>query len=73
MNNERGFTLVELLIAVAVLGLMMAGLLGLQQQGVYAYLSGAARVEVQQNGRNALDMMTTDLRVARSVTAVGAG
>jgi prepilin-type N-terminal cleavage/methylation domain-containing protein len=73
MSNERGFSLVELLIAVAVLGLMMAGLLGVQQQGVFAYLVGAGRVEVQQNGRVALDIMTADIRAARSVTAVGAG
>jgi prepilin-type N-terminal cleavage/methylation domain-containing protein len=73
MRDERGFTLTELLCATAVLGVMMAGLLSLQQQGVVAYLAGAARVEVQQNARVALEAVLTDLRSARSITALGAG
>jgi prepilin-type N-terminal cleavage/methylation domain-containing protein len=73
MRDERGFTLTELLCATAVLAVMMAGLLSIQQQGVFAYLSGAARVEVQQNARNALEVVMADLRSARSITAVGAG
>jgi prepilin-type N-terminal cleavage/methylation domain-containing protein len=71
--NERGFSLAELLIACAVLGLVMAGILGIQQQGLGAYQVGAARVEVQQNGRAALEIMFNELRTARAVTAVAAG
>jgi hypothetical protein len=48
-------------------------LLALQQQGVFAYLVGAARVEVQQNARVALESVLADLRSARSITALGAG
>ncbi|MBI2217384.1 MAG: prepilin-type N-terminal cleavage/methylation domain-containing protein [Candidatus Rokubacteria bacterium] len=70
--NERGFTLAELLVSVAVLGLVMAGVFVLQQQGQIAYLWGSARVEVQQNARFALDLMTRELRSALSITSVGA-
>jgi prepilin-type N-terminal cleavage/methylation domain-containing protein len=71
--NERGFTLAELLVSVAVLGLVMAGIFVLQQQGQTAYLWGSARVEVQQSARFALDLVTRELRSARSITTVGAG
>ena len=71
--NERGFTLAELLIACAVLGIIMAGVLGIQRQGLGAYQVGAARVEVQQNARAALETMINDIRTAREVTAVFAG
>lgn len=70
--NERGFTLAELLVACAVIGMVMAGIFTLQQQGQMAYLWGSARVEVQQNARLALDLMTRELRSALSVTTMGA-
>jgi len=69
-RDQRGFTLGELLIVVAILGIMLAGLLAVQMQGQQSYLIGSHRVEAQQNGRIALEMMTRELRSARSVTAI---
>lgn len=71
MSGQRGFTLAELLVATAVLGLVMAGLFTLQRQGQAAYLSGAARAEVQQNARHALELFMNELRSAQAITAVG--
>jgi prepilin-type N-terminal cleavage/methylation domain-containing protein len=71
--NERGFTLAELLVASAVLGFIMLGVLLVQRQGLTAYLVGAGRVEVQQNARAALDTVLSEVRLAQSVTAVPAG
>jgi prepilin-type N-terminal cleavage/methylation domain-containing protein len=70
--NQRGFTLAELLVASAVLGLLMLGVFTLQRQGLQSYQIGAARVEVQQNGRAALETMFNEIRTAQAVTAVGA-
>jgi type II secretory pathway pseudopilin PulG len=67
MRNSRGLTLAELLIVCAILGFIMAALFTLQRQGQLAYLTGSARVEVQQNARLALDSMITDLRSALPV------
>ena len=69
-RNQRGFTLAELLIVIAILGLMLAGLLTVQMQGQTSYLIGAHRVEVQQNTRVALDLIIRELRSAQSVTAI---
>ncbi len=71
MNDERGFTLAELLVVVAVLGLIMAAVIGIQQQGQQAYLIGSNRVETQQNARLALAIMTRDLRAACALTSFG--
>lgn len=71
--NERGFTLAELLVASAVLGIIMLGVFTVQRQGISAYLVGTARVEVQQNARAALETMLNDVRLAQAVTAVPAG
>ena len=78
LRDTRGFTLAELLIVCAILGFMMGALFTLQRQGQLAYLTGSARVEVQQNARLALDSMITDLRLAQPVAGstsqvIGAG
>jgi prepilin-type N-terminal cleavage/methylation domain-containing protein len=66
--GSAGFTLVELLVVVAVLGLVLAGLFGLQQQGLNAYLGVSNRVASQQDARVAVDIMSRELRVACSIT-----
>ena len=69
-HDQRGFTLAELLIVIAILGMMLAGIVSVQMQGQQAYLIGSHRVEAQQNGRIALELMVRELRSATSVTAV---
>ena len=69
-RSQRGFSLAELLVVSAVLGVMMAGLLVIQNGGTSAYLIGSSRVAAQQNGRVALEMMVRELRSAQSISAV---
>jgi prepilin-type N-terminal cleavage/methylation domain-containing protein len=63
-RDERGVTLVELLVVAAVVGVLMAGLLGLLRTGVGSYTWGAARVEAQQSARIALERVAKELRDA---------
>jgi len=70
LRDERGFTLAELLVATAVIGLIMAGIFVLQVSGQRAYLFGSNRVETQQNARVALDVITRELRSASSITSL---
>lgn len=71
LADQRGFTMTELLMVTTVLAVILGGLILVQQQGQQAYLFGSHRVEVQQNGRAALELMSRELRSALSVTAVG--
>lgn len=70
LRDQRGFTLTELLVVTTVLGMILAGVVLIQQQGQQAYLFGSHRVEVQQNNRAALELITRELRSAQSVTTV---
>jgi prepilin-type N-terminal cleavage/methylation domain-containing protein len=70
--NEHGFTLAELLVASAVLGFLMLGIFTVQRQGLGAYQVGAARVEVQQNARAALETMFGEIRTAERITVIPA-
>lgn len=63
-QTQKGFTLVELLVAMAVLGVMMTGVLGLLMVGHQSYLVSANLVETQQSARVALDRMIREIRQA---------
>lgn len=63
-NNERGFTLAEMLVTCAIVGLVMAGLLTLVMQGQQAYWFGTTQVDGQQTVRVALERMGKEIREA---------
>lgn len=60
----RGFSLPELLVSLAVLGIVLAGVLGVLRGGLDAYGDGAARVAAQQAARVGLERMARELREA---------
>ena len=63
-DDAAGVTLAELLTSITVLSVLMAGMLGILEQGQRAYAMGAARVEAQQNARVALTRLMADIRAA---------
>ncbi len=64
MNRERGVTLVELLVAVALLSLLMVAFYTIFKGGTKAYETGETRVELIQNARIALDRISSEIRQA---------
>ena len=63
-RDQRGFTLTELLVACALIGLVMAGLFSMLQSGQQTYLTGTNQVEAQQ-----ARLMMSYLRTMRSFIA----
>lgn len=64
MNNERGFTLAEMIVVCAIVGLVMASLLGLVMSGQQAYWFGTTKVDAQQTIRVAMERMVKEIREA---------
>ena len=64
MNNERGYTLAEMLVVCAIVGLVMASLLGLVMSGQQAYWFGTTQVDGQQTARVAIERMSREIREA---------
>ena len=71
LRDQRGFSLAELLVVTAVLGLVMTAVVVVQQKGQQLYTYGSNRVEAQQNARVALDVMTRELRSAQQILTLG--
>jgi len=63
-GNERGFTVVELMIAIAVGGIVMGAVMTSFLSQHRSYLAQDEVVEMQQNARVAMDMLTRDIRSA---------
>jgi prepilin-type N-terminal cleavage/methylation domain-containing protein len=64
MRDERGFTLAEMLVVCALVGLVMASLLGLVMSGQQAFWFGTTQVDAQQTVRVALERMVKEIREA---------
>jgi type IV pilus assembly protein PilW len=64
LRTQHGFTLIELVIALTVGSLLMGGVYGVlvQQRNVYAM--HRQMLEMRQNVRMGLDVMTNDIRMA---------
>ena len=64
MSNERGYTLAEMLVVCAIVGLVMASLLGLVLSGQQAFWYGTTQVDAQQTARVAIERMVKEIREA---------
>jgi len=66
MRNHRGVNLVEIMIVVAICGIIGAGLFSLLK---YVTMSGwtiSAKIELQQNAREALSRISQDFKAAKA-------
>jgi len=63
-RTEGGVSLAELLISLAILGVVLAAVLECLPVALKAYAFGAGRVEAQQSARAALERLAAELREA---------
>jgi type IV pilus assembly protein PilW len=63
-KQEQGFTLVELLVAIAMLGIVMAAIYSTYKSQQDSYVAQEQVAEMQQNLRASLYQMARDLRMA---------
>lgn len=61
---QRGFSLVELMVALVFTSFLMAGLARVYKSSLASFHTGAERLSTQRRGRIAVDMISDDLNAA---------
>jgi prepilin-type N-terminal cleavage/methylation domain-containing protein len=70
--KRRGFSLVELLIVVVLLGIVMGSLMNVILRQQRFYRGAATVIDTRSQLRQAADVLPTDLRAISTVTGLGA-
>lgn len=67
ISAEKGFSLVELLVVLAILGLVLFPIYEFLRQGALSWQLGENKTEVVQNARIGLDKMCDEIKHAREI------
>ena len=71
-KNQKGFTLIEMMVVVAILGVIVLGLVTFFTGGAKSWVSGQYQLTAQRNARQAMDRMVREIREGNNF-AIGAG
>jgi prepilin-type N-terminal cleavage/methylation domain-containing protein len=71
LRGERGYSLIEMLTVISILGVVMTGLTTLFIQGSNAELDMNRRFQAQQDTRVALDKMRREIHCAKAASTIG--
>lgn len=66
-KHQNGFSIIELMVVVVILGLIILGLVSIFSGGVRSWISGESQLKAQRNARQAMDYMVRELRLSKRV------
>lgn len=66
-KQQRGFSLIEMMIVVGVLGLITLGLVTFFMGGTKSWVAGQSQLEAQRNARQAMDRMVREIREGKKL------
>jgi type IV pilus assembly protein PilW len=64
LNSQKGFTLIELMVAIAIFGVVIAGVIGAFRNQLVSNNTQQLNMQMQQNARAAMYYMTRELKLA---------
>jgi len=66
--NKKGFSLIEMMVVVVILGLIVLGLVTFFTGGARSWVAGQSQLEAQRNARQVMDIMVREIREGNSFT-----
>lgn len=70
LNKNKGFSLIEMMVVVVILGLIVLGLVTFFTGGARSWVAGQSQLEAQRNARQAMDIMVREIREGEAVTSI---
>ena len=67
MRNEKGLTLIELVITLLIVSLLLVSIYGIMEGTLRVWIHGSERMDIQQNARVAMNTLETEIRRADRV------
>ena len=68
-DNQKGFSLIEMMVVVVILGLIVLGLVTFFTGGARSWMSGQSQLEAQRNARQSMDIMVREIREGNSIAS----
>jgi len=69
VKNQKGFSLIEMMVVVVILGLIVLGLVTFFTGGAKSWVAGQSQLEAQRNARQAIDRMVREIRHGNLMTS----
>ncbi|GAJ20246.1 unnamed protein product, partial [marine sediment metagenome] len=66
-GNKKGFSLIEMMVALGILSLIIIGLVTFFSGGTRAWVTGQYQLEAQRNARYAIDRMVIEIREGKNI------
>ena len=67
IKNQKGFSLIEMMVVVAVLGVIVLGLVTFFTGGTKSWVAGQSQLTAQRNARQAMDRMVREIREGKNI------
>jgi len=70
VNNKKGFSLIEMMVALGILSIIIIGLVTFFSGGTRAWVTGQYQLEAQRNARLSMDRMVREIREGTSIDEI---
>jgi len=72
-KNQKGFSLLEMMVVVVILGLIVLGLVTFFTGGAKSWVAGQSQLKAQREARQAIDRMVREIREGKNIVSGSSG